>query len=137
MPKLNECPENVRCSNISGAMHNLLVGECLTGAKSVRWQKCFGLYLLKQGRSHRCIHVMALFKVVKASEAISEICSDAHSITLKIIIFIIFIIFNYFLLFSIIVIIFIIFIFINMSSICSIISIISIISISVIKTKLY
>ena len=34
----------------NGAMHKLLVGECLTGAKSVRKQKCFGLYLLKQGR---------------------------------------------------------------------------------------
>jgi len=41
-----------------------LVGECLTGAKSVREQKCFGLYLLKQGRSHQLIHVMTLFKVV-------------------------------------------------------------------------
>ena len=36
MPKLNEFPENLRCSNINGAMHNLLVGECMTGAKSVR-----------------------------------------------------------------------------------------------------
>ena len=36
LPKLNEFPENLRCSNISGAMHKLLVGECLTGAKSVR-----------------------------------------------------------------------------------------------------
>jgi len=26
--------------------------------------KCFGLYLLKQGRSHRLIDVMNLFKVV-------------------------------------------------------------------------
>jgi len=34
------------------------------GAKSVRKQKCFGLYLLKQGRSHRLIHAMDLFKVV-------------------------------------------------------------------------
>ena len=34
--KLNEFPENLRCSNINGAMHTLLVGECLTGAKSVR-----------------------------------------------------------------------------------------------------
>ena len=33
---LNEFPENLRCSNINGAMHKLLVGECLTGAKSVR-----------------------------------------------------------------------------------------------------
>ena len=32
---LNEFPENLRCSNINGAMHKLLVGECLTGAKSV------------------------------------------------------------------------------------------------------
>ena len=32
----NEFPENLRCSNINGAMHKLLVGECLTGAKSVR-----------------------------------------------------------------------------------------------------
>ena len=45
-------------------MHTLLVGECLTGAKRVRLQKCFGLYLLKQGRSHRLIHVMDLIKVV-------------------------------------------------------------------------
>ena len=35
LPKLNEFPENLRCSNINGAMHKLLVGECLTGAKSV------------------------------------------------------------------------------------------------------
>ena len=27
---------NLRCSNINGAMHKLLVGECLTGAKSIR-----------------------------------------------------------------------------------------------------
>jgi len=27
--------ENLRCSNINGAMHKLLVGECLTEAKSV------------------------------------------------------------------------------------------------------
>ena len=26
--KLNEFPENLRCSNINGAMHKLLVGEC-------------------------------------------------------------------------------------------------------------
>ena len=36
LPKLNEFPENLRCSNINGAMHKLLVGECLTEAKSVR-----------------------------------------------------------------------------------------------------
>ena len=36
LPKLNEFLENLRCSNINGAMHKLLVGECLTGAKSVR-----------------------------------------------------------------------------------------------------
>ena len=41
LPKLNEFPENLRSSNINGAMHKLLVGECLTGAKSVRSQKCF------------------------------------------------------------------------------------------------
>jgi len=64
LPKLNEFAENLRCSNINGAMHTLLVGECLTGAKRVRLQKCFGLYLLKQGRSHRLIHVMDLIKVV-------------------------------------------------------------------------
>ena len=64
LPKLNKFPENLRCSNINGAMHKLLVGECLTAAKSVCKQKCFGLYLLKQGRSHRLIHVMDLFKVV-------------------------------------------------------------------------
>ena len=67
-------------------MHKLLVGECLTGAKSVRFQKCFGLYLLKHERSHRLIHVMDLFKVVKASEqyrTIEQMCLYAHSITLK------------------------------------------------------
>jgi len=48
-----------------------LVRECLTGAKSVRKQKCFSLYWLKQGRSHRLINIMDLLKVVKASEAIS------------------------------------------------------------------
>ena len=36
LPKLNEFSENLRCSNINGAMHKVLVGECLTGAKSVR-----------------------------------------------------------------------------------------------------
>ena len=36
LPKLNDFPENLQCSNINGAMHKLLVGECLTGAKSVR-----------------------------------------------------------------------------------------------------
>ena len=36
LSKLNEFPENLRCSNINCAMHKLLVGECLTGAKSVR-----------------------------------------------------------------------------------------------------
>ena len=36
LPKLNEFPENLRRSNINGAMHKLLVGECLTGANSVR-----------------------------------------------------------------------------------------------------
>jgi len=36
LPKLNEFPKNLRCSNINGAMHTLLVGECPTGAKSVR-----------------------------------------------------------------------------------------------------
>ena len=64
LPKLNKFPEKLQCSNINGAMHKLLVGECLTGAKSVRLQKCFGLYLLKQGRLHRLIHVMDLLKVV-------------------------------------------------------------------------
>jgi len=29
LPKLNEFPENLRCSNINGSMHKLLVGECL------------------------------------------------------------------------------------------------------------
>ena len=47
LPKLNEFPENLRRSNINGAMHKLLVGD-----------------LLKQGRSHRLIHVVDLFKVV-------------------------------------------------------------------------
>ena len=36
LPKLNEFPVNLRCSNINGAMHTLLVGECLAEAKSVR-----------------------------------------------------------------------------------------------------
>ena len=36
LPELNEFPEILRCSNINCAMHKLLVGECLTGAKSVR-----------------------------------------------------------------------------------------------------
>ena len=36
LPKLNEFPENLRCSNINDAMHKLLVGECLMRAKSVR-----------------------------------------------------------------------------------------------------
>ena len=36
LSKLNEFPEILRCSNINGAMHKLLVGECLTEAKSVR-----------------------------------------------------------------------------------------------------
>ena len=35
LQKLNEFPENLRCSNITGAMHKLLVDECLTGAKSI------------------------------------------------------------------------------------------------------
>ena len=34
--ELNEFPENVRCSNINGAMQKLLVGECLAEANSVR-----------------------------------------------------------------------------------------------------
>ena len=34
--EIAEFPENLRCSNINGAMHKLLVGECLTGAKSIR-----------------------------------------------------------------------------------------------------
>ena len=29
LPKLNAFPEKLRCSNINGAMHKLLVGECL------------------------------------------------------------------------------------------------------------
>ena len=44
-------------------MQTLLIGEFLTGAKSVRLQKAFDLYLLKQGRSHQLIHVKDLFKV--------------------------------------------------------------------------
>ena len=55
-------PENLRCSNINGAMHKLLVGECLTGRKASVNKNA--LYLLKQGRSHRLIHVMDLYKVV-------------------------------------------------------------------------
>ena len=34
LPKLNEFPENLRCSDINGAMHKLLVGEYLTGEKA-------------------------------------------------------------------------------------------------------
>ena len=41
LSKLNEFPENLRCSNINGAMHKLLVGECLTGAKSVLKTRTF------------------------------------------------------------------------------------------------
>ena len=33
LPKLNEFPENLRCSNINGAMYKLLVGECLDGSE--------------------------------------------------------------------------------------------------------
>ena len=36
--------------------------------------------LLKQGRSHRLIHVMDLFY---RDRKIEQMCSDAHSITLK------------------------------------------------------
>jgi len=32
LSKLNEFPQNLQCSKINGAMHKLLVGECLTGA---------------------------------------------------------------------------------------------------------
>jgi len=45
------------------------------------------MYLLKQGRSHRLIHVMDLFKVVlkllRQYRTIEQMCSDAHSITLR------------------------------------------------------
>jgi len=34
--EIAEVKRVLRCSNINGAMHKLLVGECLTGAKSVR-----------------------------------------------------------------------------------------------------
>ena len=33
---LEHCEYILSCPNINGAMHTLLVGECLTGAKSVR-----------------------------------------------------------------------------------------------------
>ena len=33
LPKLNEFPENLRCSNINGAMYKLLVGKCLDGSE--------------------------------------------------------------------------------------------------------
>ena len=36
LSKLNEFPEDLRYTNINGAMHKLLVGECLTGGESVR-----------------------------------------------------------------------------------------------------
>ena len=36
LPKLNEFPENVRCSNINSALQKLLVGECLTEEEGVR-----------------------------------------------------------------------------------------------------
>ena len=34
--EIKRVSKNLRCSNINGAMHKLLVGECLKGAKSVR-----------------------------------------------------------------------------------------------------
>ena len=65
-------------------MHKLLVSECLKGAKSVCLLKCFGLYLLKQGHSHRLIHVMDLcLKLLKQYYTIEQMCSDVHSITLR------------------------------------------------------
>ena len=38
---------HLRRSNIYDEMHTLQIGECRAGAKSVRKQKCSGLYLLK------------------------------------------------------------------------------------------
>jgi len=56
------------------------------GSETRPLTKCFGLYLLKQGRSHRLIRVMDLFKSclkrLKQYRTIEQMCSDAHSITL-------------------------------------------------------
>ena len=61
------------------------------GSEKRLLKKFFGLYLLKQGRSHRLIHVMDLFKVVlkllKQYRTIEQMCSDAHSITLTLSLF--------------------------------------------------
>jgi len=46
LPKLKEFPENVRCSNINGAMHKLLVGECLMGAKRKKISEMRSICLL-------------------------------------------------------------------------------------------
>ena len=35
LSKLKEFPEKLRCSNINGVMHKLLVGECQTGANRI------------------------------------------------------------------------------------------------------
>ena len=55
---------HLRCSNNYMISINHKICECRTGAKSVRKQKRFGLYLLIQGRTRRLIHVMDLFKVL-------------------------------------------------------------------------
>jgi len=41
-----------------------MISECWMGAKSVCKQILFSLYLLKQGGTHRLIHVWGLCKVV-------------------------------------------------------------------------
>ena len=56
LPKLNEFHENLRCSNINGALHKLLIGECLTRAKSVCKQTCFGLYVYTKTRTFASVN---------------------------------------------------------------------------------
>jgi len=41
------------------------------GAQNVRKQKCFGVYLLKQGRTHRLTNVKVFLKLFKPPAAIS------------------------------------------------------------------
>ena len=74
MSKLNEFPENLRCSNINSAMHKLLVGECLTETEKMLWSVSI------KTRTFASVNTCKLFK---ASEAISYDLTDAHSITLN------------------------------------------------------
>ena len=55
-------------------MHKLQIGECRTGAKNVRNQKCFGLYLLKRGRTHRLIHERVFLNSFKCIRERKERC---------------------------------------------------------------